>query len=502
VEIFNMANPTYQTLEERKKLISDIKSEENIRRKRRSLRDYEVYNDNAYNHVKLLLESQLSPETAKKMPIISNINISKAVVTKEANIYLDEPARTYEDISKTDQEVLEKVYKECAYNSVLGKANKYYKLRNQCFLQIVPKYGKLKIRVLQPHNIDVVPDEMDPETAYAYVISTFDKDQMPSYVSDRVNQSIADKDDAKALAERYQVTTAEFSFVINGKGDYVVPPIPNIIGMLPFVDIAKDKDFEFMVKIGQALTEFTIDFNAAYSDLMYVCRMQGFSLGVLSGDAKLKPETMTIGPAELIFLPSSPDNPDSKLSLDFKSPTPNIEASLKAIESLIGLFLSTRGIDIKAIQVNGSGQAYSSALEKLLSMIDQFKATKEDFDLFGNYVEKQIHTIVTKYLAELTGSEFLSPEYNVSQAIVKSKLTVKFKEPEMVETTKDKLENGKSKIDLGISDRVLLLSELEGLSTEAAQEKIDEIDERRADYLQTIRDAGVNSGDTENQQQT
>lgn len=481
-----MANPNYGDVEQRKKLIKDIKSNENILRKKRSLRDYDVYNDNAYKYVYELLECQLSVATVKKMPVISNINIAKAVVTKEATIYIDQPARTYTSIQKTDEAVLKKIYQDCSFNSVLGKANKYYKLRNQAFLQVVPKYGKLKLRVLQPHNLDVVPDEADPESAYAYIVSTFDKEQVAAKNSDAVNQTTADPDDYKASLERYQVWTADYSFVMNGKAEMMTEFLPNFLKMLPFVDINKDKDFEFFIRRGQALTEFTLDFNAAWSDLMYVCRMQGFSVGVLKGDAKLKPDTMTIGPAELIFLPKNPDNPESSLDLQFISPTPNIEASLKSLESLVGLFLSTRGIDIKAINVSGTSSTFSSALEKLLSMIDQFKATKDDFDLFGNSVEKQVHKIVTAYLSNLTGTEFLMPEYKVTQGIVNSELTVNFQEPQMIETTAEKINNGKSKIELGISDRVLILAELDGIAIEEAQKKIDEIDKRRADYIKKL----------------
>jgi hypothetical protein len=491
-----LANPNYLDPQARKLLIQDIKSFDNVETKRKSLKDYEIYNDNAYRFVYEQLEKQLGSATAKQMPIVSNINISKAVVNKEATIYSDDPERSYENISESDEEALENIYKDCMFNSILGKSNKYYKLRNQAFLQVVPKYGKLKLRLLHRHQIDVVPDELDPEIAYAYVISSFDKTLYTNAKSDGQNQTIGDADDYKALAERYQVFTPEITFIMNGYGDVVGEILENPIQMLPFVDIAKDKDFEFFVRIGQALTDFTVDFNVAWSDLLYVSRMQGFSVGVLSGDANLKPDTMTIGPNRLLFLPSNPSNPDSKLELDFKSPTPNIEASLKVINDLVGTFLSTRGIDSKSVSANNNQSTYSSALEKLLSMIDQFKATKEDFDLY-KYVEKSVHKIVVNYLSILSGTQYLDPKYSVTQGVVNSEMSVQFKEPQMVETASEKLANAKSKIDLGIADRVSIYADIYGVSEDKAQEEINSMVERRALALNNLANPEGSNGNSE-----
>lgn len=476
-------NPNLLDILTRKQVLADIKSWENVKRKELSLKAFEVYNDNAYPYVYDKLSCQLSVETANQMPIVSNLNIAKAVVNKEAQVYTDDPKRSYEEITEADAEVLEKLYSDCGFNTYLSKANKYYKLRNQTFLQVVPKYGKLKLRVLHGHNLDVIPDAEDPETAYAYIISSFDKSFYLKAGQDNVNQITADADDYKAKAERYQVWTKEYVFTMDGKGNVVSEILPNAIEELPFIDIAKEKDFEFFVRIGQALTDFTIDFNVAWSDLLYIARLQGYSVGVVSGDPELKPESMTVGPNRFLFLPSNPNNPDSKIELDFKSPNPNIEATLKSIDSLVTTFLSTRGVDSKAVSSSTQGsQNYSSALERLMAMIDQFRASKEDFDLF-RVVEKKLHMITTKYLSLLSNTEFLDPEYNVSQGIVNSKINVQFHKPELIETRAESLDNAKKKIDLGIADKVSTLMDVEGLSEDLAIEKIESMEQRKIDMM-------------------
>jgi hypothetical protein len=484
-----MANPNLAIQAERKAIIDVIKSAENVQRKKKALADFEIFNDNAYGFVYEKLCKQLSVETANQMPIVSNLNLAKAVVEKEATVYADCPDRHYTSISDNDESVLEKLYEEMAFDSVLSKSNKYYKLRNQSFIQILPKNKGLKMRVIQAHNIDVIPDSEDPEIAYAYIINSFDKQAYLRNQADGVNQRIADQDDYKASLERYQMWTKDNVFTCDGKGRLVDDVIDNPIKKHSFIDVAATKDMEFFVRIGQALTDFTVDFNCAWSDLMYTSRLQGYSVGVFTGDVNLMPKSVIIGPNKMLMMPKNPDNPDSSLSFDFKSPTPNISASLEAIDGLVNTFLSTRGIDIKSISSKSGGQSFSSALEKLLSMIDQFKATKNDFSLYQS-VEQQVHSIVTSYLALLSNSEALDPKYNVSPSITSSVLSVQFKEPTMVETPAEKLANGQTKINLGISDRVMLLADINGVSEEEAQEQLDEIDKRRVERLASLVSEG------------
>ena len=485
-----MANPNLKDPLARKKIIEDIKSNENVERKRKALKAYEIFNDNACQYVKEDLVKQLSESTVKQMQIISNMNIAKAVVNKEATIYTDTPTRNYEDIQEADKEALENLYADCGYDSILSKANKYYKLNNQTFAHIIAKEQKLKLRVLHGHNLDVIPDSEDPERAYAYIISSFDKAMWLKGKADGVNQTTADQDDYKSSLERYQVWTSEFIFTMDGKGAILSEGIlPNPLKMLPFIDISKDKDFEFFVRVGQALTDFTVDYNVSWSDIMFIMRMQGYSIGVLSGDPNLKPDSYTLGPSKMLFLPSNPSNPESSLKLEFVSPNPNVEASLKGNTLLLENFLITRGIDPKSIAVSNSGSnSYSSAIERLLAMIDQFRASKEDFDLF-KVVENKLHMIVTKYLSVLSGTEYLDQKYWTTVGITNAKLSVQFKEPQMVETKSEMLDNLSKEIDLGISDKVIALSKIEGISEDEAIKRIEEIESRRTESIRNMQDS-------------
>lgn len=497
-----MANLDLRNSEIRKLILKDIKSNENIKRKSEAFADYEIFNDRLLPYVKDQLCKQLGDKSAAQMPIVSTLNVGKYVTENEATIYTNEPERDITTATKADAETCEKLYEEMQFDTRLQKSNKWFKYRGQSLLQVVPKKKSLQLRVVLAHNVDVIPDADDPCLAYAIILSTFDKSQYLKAGQDSTNELTADQDDYKKSLERYVVWTAEMNFIMDGNGKLIGDAgqeiVPNPIQRLPFVDIAKDKDYEYFVRVGQLLSDFTLQYNVAWSDALYINRMQGFSIGVLKGDPNLKPDTITLAPMKLLFLPSNPNNPESKLDLSFVNPTPNIEAGLKVIKDLLANFMMMRGVESKKVAsaLAGSTASYSSAIERLLAMIDEFEATKEDFSLY-QCVEKELFDIIKKFLVAYTGTPFLDPKYNVSQSFKDAEIEIKFHEPQMIQTEGELLDNSQKEIDLGIADRVSILMKLEKISEEDAVKMIAAIDKRKAQEL--LNNSGVNNDNTQTQ---
>jgi hypothetical protein len=470
-------------LDIRKKVLDDIKSNENILRKKESMIDYEIYNDRIQKYVYDEIVKQTSKATADSMPIVSTINLANRIVNNEATIYNNDPVRTT-DMLEADQMALDAVYEDGMFNSKLQKVNKYFKLRKQGFIQVVPKEKGIHLRPLMSHHVDVIPDFQDPEKAFAYIVSAFDRS---SYLTtDGNNQSIADQDDYKASLERYVWHTAEYNLVTNGLGDLIGEVKRNPIDELTFIDISKDKDFEFFVRSGLALSEFTVQYNVSWSDFMHTMRLQGFSVPVFTGNAELMPRDYFIGPNRAIMLPADPNNPNNKLDLKFISPTPDLKGALDGMSGLLANFLTSRGVSPKVISAAlNASDTYSSGVERLLAMLDKFEATKEDFDLFRS-VELKLFNIVKKYMLAFTNTEFLDKKYWLSQSSTNATMNIMFHRPEMIQTEKEKIENLQLKIDMGISDKVLALMDLEGLDQEAAEEKIAKITDRKAKNIQAL----------------
>jgi hypothetical protein len=422
------------------------------------------------------------------MPIISTLNVGKRVVENEATIYSNDPRRTLLDASEEEEQIIENIYKQGKFNTKLQKTNKYFKYRNQSFLQVLLKDKKIQARVLLGHNIDIIPDSEDPEKPYALITSSYDRSLLGNNAnSDGVNQAIADNDDWK-MKQKYVVWTNEYNFIMNGLGEYETQPVPNSLGVLPFVDSSTDKDYEFFIRTGMNISNFTVQYNALWSDFFYIMKMQGFAIPVFTGNPELMPREYFVGPNRGIMLPNDPTNPEGSLKMEFLSPNPNLDGSLKGVSAFLANWLTSRGVSPKVIssELNAS-DSYASGIERLLAMIDKFEATKEDFDLY-QCVEQDIFEIIKKYLVVFSGTDLLDKKYSVSKSFENAQLSVQFHKPEMVQTENEKITNIQLKMDMGISDQVIALMELEGITEEMAIEKIDMINERKAIRLQTMVD--------------
>lgn len=501
----------------RRKIIQEIKSDENIQRKVVSYKKMNMQNDNYYQYVKEYLESKLDAETVQELDIFSNINLQRRVSKSESGIYKNEPQRTFFLNDKALEEMND-VYEDMHINYVLRKTNEAYKYQEQCAIQIYPEDQKLKARVLLPHHYDVIPDYKNPEKAMAYIISNFDNttrdkirresdrtgfSQGDTY-RDGVNQSIADWDDPKLKKERYYIWTSRYNFVMNGKGEILdketEQPIDGFVGedgsiildeniisplfeydCLPFIDVASNKDFEYWVRSGDSLYDSTIMLNTILTSEFQTVKMQGHAQAYYKGDAEHMPENIRVGVDKMIFIPINPNQP-TNAEFGFANPGSDLAGIREFRESFIKSFLSSRGMDVSIITGTGNVNTASSGIEKMFQMIDKFEASLDDFSLFKK-VEKQLCSIImcwikSLYAERVDGELILGEEYqiNVNDPKLVS-CNIEFKKPEMIKTDMEVLEVAEKEIDMGVSSRVHYLMEHKNMSLEEAKNHIKEVDE-------------------------
>ena len=217
----------------RQSVIADIEGDENKRRKRESLRRFEMYRNRQRPFILERLEQDLNPSTVQSMRTITSINLVKRITDQKASIYTDEPERNFMNASEAQTEQLEELYFQAGADTMLKTANRIYKVADQCAMYVFPKDGKVCMRPLWPHQYDVIPDPKDPEKALAYIISAYDKvdyqrggptnpQENPrtslSRRSNTLNETIADKDDYKSKLGKYIWWTADNHFVTNARG--------------------------------------------------------------------------------------------------------------------------------------------------------------------------------------------------------------------------------------------------------------------------------------------
>lgn len=448
----------------------------------KSLRDCEVYYDDIRPYVVKKLLERFPADVVKQLPVIASVNIAKKVVDAKANLYKNSPEREFTNLADNQLEAVNKVYNDGRIDSEMLWSNKFYELQGQNHVKIIPKNGKLEFRPLKNHQINVVPDMDNPEVGHIYILSSFDKHdselRRQSNQSDNNNEKIAEADDYKAAVERFVVWSPSYHFVMNGKGQILTEEIENPIApVIPIVEIAPpNKDFEYWLRGGGELTDFTVDYNEQLSMVNQVVELQGFAQAYLKAPKDLQPQSLSIGPHRILRLITDPDSPDGNIEFGYANPSSDITSSQDFAQAILSQFLTSQGLDASLVTSNAqASQSFSSGVERLLAMVDKFEASKDTQDIYRDS-EAKIYNVVKAWLNALRDSDILDDEYKAGQLPDDSELYVKYSRPETIQTPDEKLSIIERKLDLGLMTKVDAIMELYGIDKDAAEERLRMID--------------------------
>lgn len=473
---------------ELKDVFGEIEGQENRLRKYFAYKQLDVYSGNQDKYIYYKIEQMYGKDACNQIQAITSINLASRIVNAEASIYKHAPSRYFSNATDAMLEQINLHYEQMRANEKLKTANRYFRLGNQCQIQVVPKNGGLKTRVLYNHQYDVVPMEQDTETALMYVIplqaSKTDRQDFNN-ISDNINQKIADKNDGDLARNKYVIWTKDFNFMCNGLGEFLDPvthearnyldeEIINPIGRLPFIDVSGDKTLSFYNGGGNALSDFSITFGVILSDLGEIVKLQGYSQPVIS--SLEEPKSISVGPHRVLWLKKDKNEPgDKDPSFQFASPSPDLDGSLSFAENTLRMFLTSRGTDSKLV-TSGQSDQFKSGFERLLAMVDRAEATAEDKVLFER-VEQEYFGLVKDWNNYLyTTSDGLSDENKISAIGEDVELSVKFHEPMQVMTQAEKEESIQRRLEIGLMSRKNAMIELYGVDEDKAEEMIDEID--------------------------
>lgn len=483
--------------DDRSRLIELTFSSENRRRKAMSLKQTEIYNDRLLQAVYERIAARFSEETAMTMPIVASINLAKRIVDQEASLYRHPPTREYEGLSEQQMEILEIMREEMGFNAKMMQSNRSFKLQNQNHVMIIPKDGKLIMRTLRNHHLDKIDDMDDPEIAGGYIISSFDKDylienvrkdtnrgsgfrgrydQWTDITYDAQNSGIGDPEDYK-IPDKMVVWTPEYNFIMdkNGNiisGEEIESPIP---GMMPIVDISIEKDFEYWVRQGDAVGEFTVEYNVLMSDIHHIVQNQGYAQAYLVAKDDQMPTELVIGPNRVLRLPM--DDPEMRPEFGFANPGSDISGAIQFTNEFLLNFLTSRGLDPDTIATNSTGASMStSGVQEFLRMIKRFEASQADYDVYKK-AEAQLFKIMKAWHNAAIGNpELLDPKYVGARMGDDVSCQVMFSGPEMIQTEREKLEVIEKKIEMGLLSRVEAIEYVRDVSKERAKEIAEEID--------------------------
>lgn len=511
-----MANPDLSDAAVRRKIIEEINSSENKSRKLAEQRKFDIYRKRQAEYVLERLQDEFNADTVRNMRKVLSINPCKRIVDEQASLYVEEPVRHWTNTENDlEKEMLEEIYSCGNVNPQMRLANRYFKLHGQSCLYIIPKDGKLMTRALTVKDYDVIPDEDDPEKAYAYILNVMDLSRTkttPSMAQDTPsqaaytqtdgrNEQIADANDGKGVSNRYIFWTEEMHFTCDsqglitseafaGDGANAAGPIqPNPIGRLPFVDIANEKDFQFFVRIGSDVAEFVIDFLTQLSDLANTCRLQNYSQAIVYSTEE--PKSLNLGPNKVIWLKMDPNMPEAKPQFVFESPSPDIAGTLEFLNVQLKMFLSSVGLNPGTVSGKNEMEKFTSGIDHLLSNLDKFKASKEDMDVFRK-AEYEVFDVIKAWhgvMKDVTDEKKLNDDLITASISEKTELDMSYHEPQAVMTASETEDYCIKAVDKNLMTRKEAVKRMYKVDDDRADEIIIELDAEAEVKMQKAQDA-------------
>ncbi len=496
----------------RAKVIAEIRGKENVDRKTRDLRRYEVYKDRTRKWVIERLLNEFKPDTVAIMENrAANISICRKVINKLARSYSSGVERVAEP--GTDSENITALANDMAFNTQMIKADRFSELFKNTQIGVLPKRDSFESEklgrdiyrvcptVLAPFLYDVIEDASDPTKARVVItsefverrmvtsapgasLSAFDGERVNSGVgadlnnrSDGVDQIIADsREDAGINMRTFIWWAAKYHFTTDDKGKVIPSLSPkdllNPISELPYVTMAEDQDGQFWADGSDDLVEGSILVNVLLTDMFGIASVQGWGQLVITG-ANPK-DDIKGGPHIAIVLPASDDGKGADAK--FITAAAPLESWMRMVEQYVALLLSTNNLSPRNVSAKLDGNSAASGIAMLIEQSESTQDVSEKQEQFSR-IEPRVWQLIDKWMRIYAESGSLCEEQKAllpAQPI--ESVTLKFGETKQVVTEAERLQNLKLKKDLGIASMVdLIRADQPNLSEQDAEQKLLQI---------------------------
>lgn len=493
----------------RKQVILEIVAQENVDRKNRELRKYEIFRDRTRKWVIEALSKEFKAETVKQMENrAANISICRKVVNKLAQCYaagVDREPEVTSDGASIDQWT-----KALKIDSRMKKTEKYERLFKNCILQVVPRAATsdqdgqpkqcIELRILPPYLYDVIEDCYDRERPRVVILNEFVERNLGSTATitssdqdgrmagiipafqrgNRIDETIADSPEDDGSQERHFIWWSDkYHFTTDSSGEYVgeeeITPADkkNPIDILPFVNFSQDQDGEFWAEGGEDLIDGSILVNVTLTDLFAIANAQGWGQSVITGSPKSIPKRVEGGPHRAIIMEYETGDPTPGFT--YATSNPPIDAWMRMVEMYVALLLSTNNLAPRNVAGKLDVNAIASGVALMIEQSDCTDDIQDKQQLFRDK-EPEVWERVLRWQKLLQGSDSLVDEQKAIPQLTSSKIQLKFHEVKPVVTEMDRLATLKARKDLGLNTLIDLIKlDNPGMDDKAAEKKLLEI---------------------------
>ena len=343
-----------------KRIGCEIDEAANRARKTETEKRLAYYHDAQHDYIVAALEAHFSnPDNLT--PCF--VNVVKKVVNNLAMAYGRDAVRTVENPSgvraaAADSEIFQEIAESSALGIKLKQASRYAKLLKTVLLRPVWRRGFMDLDVLTGDCLDVATGDT-PEDLRVVSIAHFPE----SGRADEVEFSVWDK----ATVRRLNYIGSELCVE------------DNPYGVLPFVSVF---DYcptnSFWLPGGDDLVMVQDAINEKLTDLLYVCRMQGFGVGwIRKGQAA--GGSIRLDPGAMVELPADG-------AIGYESQKAPIKDIISAIDFLILQAALTNGLSASSLSTKVTRE---SGVAKTAGNRELEELRRDDIALFTKY-ERQL----------------------------------------------------------------------------------------------------------------
>lgn len=371
----------------------------------------EIYNGEIEKYLRKYLKQilEVCNKDLNSTPLMYDVNVCKSVIDKNAILYKNKLEREFVNASDEQEALLLSVYDDLKINNLALKINRLVKLLGS-------------------------------------VLVIYDGDEVELYTKKdylKINDGLFLFKNLKVGENLFTVTGdigAEINY-INSKKQIIKTDI--------FVSYFEVSTFENSIDLG--LPSYTVSINASLTDVKNTVHHQAFAQPYIKTNAENVPtERISVGKSEVVHLKTSADG--SAEEFGFISPNANISGAIDYIKIEASLFAQSRGLSMNDIIGSESRKSFTSALDRLLSMTDDYKNAIEDMGFMYDFEKKMFNAI--KYFN------------NISDDV---ELSVTYYEPEMIKSLDEKIKENLELEKIGAQTRQQTIAKIKDIPIEQVE---------------------------------
>lgn len=481
------------TQEEINQIIVEINESEEVNRRAGFSRRQRIYEDGGKEFLIEALKKEFGPESLNEMRL-APINLLKKIVNKRSNLFKQSAIRTAQFGIESDQMLIDYYVEELDVNDSMDKAHRYFTLHANTIIYCIPKEdGNLILKVFPPYQYSAVPQDKDQTLPYSFILNRFieegqitKQDELSSPVGQqsfsmqrgtKKEKQLVDSNEVLNQEHReYIFWTNEEHFTVNEKGEQLGVAEDgstiNPIGVMPIVNLAKDRDGKFWSTQFEDTVDISLAIMKAWTDLLTIAKHQGFS--ILTIISQEEPKQLKIGINKAVWLKQQLEGPQPSISY-VQAASPLSEYK-DLIMDLLGLMLSTADLNPKEITGSNGGASFSSGFQALIETADTLEARKRDQNPLRK-AEQELWQVIKRWHNYLYDQNMLSESArSLGKFSDDFGVDIQFAEVKPLESISDRINNAKELALLGLATKKDLLKIIfPELSMDSIETKLEEI---------------------------